>query len=602
MVRACELSLRIYPRLIGLGCLCFLLGQFVYPEGGNVHGFAQVLEVLVCQIQGNGFESSFTGQILRTQGVVFADLDQASERGFFIQDELCDANSSTSDGIFVYIGDRVDIVNPGDRVEVTGQVQEYFGMTEIKSGPELVRVISGGHALPAPVILNPPSESALSRLYLESLEGMHVKMESARVVGPTNERDETWVVDAEKGVSRIFGNITGGTGAVVCVDDGGLYEIAPEANVGETVNNLSGFVEYSYGIYRLQLLQPPEIIPGSPIFQPDNFPCGLTVATFNLRNMFDPDDDPDKQDPVLTGAEYLRRLSKTALAIHAGLGEPSLIAVQEVENSRVLEDLLIQEEIEAEYGFVLEEGFDERGIDLALLYRQDRASLLSVEQSQGCTDLIDGLGPDGNGDVDNPQNTITCDSDGDGVLDGNRLFSRPPLTLHLSIFPDSCLEPMNVWLIVNHWKSKSEDEVGFEFTLARRNEQAAFVADLYHKLTKPNPSAKVILLGDLNDVPGSQPLEVLRQAGLKNISDDIPQGNRYTYIFHGVSQLLDHILVNGSIENQLIAAVPLHFNADYAEDYSREGTNLLRSSDHDPLLAWFGNLDHQVYLPLIGRR
>jgi hypothetical protein len=228
--------------------------------------------------------------------------------------------------------------------------------------------------------------------------------------------------------------------------------------------------------------------------------------------------------------------------------------------------------------------------------------MLAVEQSQGCTDLIDGLGPDGNGNVDNPQNTITCDSDGDGVLDGNRLFSRPPLTLHLSIFPDSCFEPMNVWLIVNHWKSKSEDEVGFEFTLARRNEQAAFVADLYHKLTKPNPSAKVILLGDLNDVPGSQPLEVLRQAGLKNISDDIPQGNRYTYIFHGVSQLLDHILVNGSIENQLIAAVPLHFNADYAEDYSREGTNLLRSSDHDPLLAWFGNLDHQVYLPLIGRR
>jgi hypothetical protein len=602
MGRACISGLRICRHLVGLGCLSFLLGQFVYPAGRNSHGFSQAVVVPICQIQGNGSESSFTGQILRTRGVVFADLDQTAERGFFMQEELCDANSSTSDGIFVYIGDRVDIVNPGDRVEVTGQVQEYFGMTEIKSSPELVTIISGGNALPVPVILNPPSESALSRPYLESLEGMHVKMESARVVGPTNERDETWVVNAEKGLSRIFGNTTGGTGAVVCVDDGGLYEITPEANAGETVNNLSGFVEYSYGIYRLQLLQPPEIIPGSPIFQPDSFPCGLTVATFNLRNMFDPDDDPEKQDPVLTGAEYLRRLSKTALAIHVGLGEPSLIAVQEAENSRVLEDLLIREEIETHYGFVLEEGFDERGINLALLYRKDRARMLAVEQSQGCTDLIDGLGPDGNGDVDNPQNAITCDSDDDGIIDGNRLFSRPPLTLHLSIFPDSCLESMNVWLIVNHWKSKSEDEVGFEFTLARRNEQAAFVADLYHNLTKPDPSAKVILLGDLNDVPGSQPLEVLRQTGLKNISDDIPQGDRYTYIFHGVSQLIDHILISESLENQVIAAVPLHFNADYAEEYSREGTNLLRSSDHDPLLAWFGNLDNQAFLPLVARR
>jgi hypothetical protein len=85
------------------------------------------------------------------------------------------------------------------------------------------------------------------------------------------------------------------------------------------------------------------------------------------------------------------------------------------------------------------------------LYNAERVRLLSYEVRQGCTALVDGLGPDGNLDVTNPQNTITCDADGDGVLDGNRLFSRPPLLAHGWVCePDCSLSGVRVDL---YWSS-----------------------------------------------------------------------------------------------------------------------------------------------------
>jgi hypothetical protein len=74
----------------------------------------------ICSIQGSGFSSPFLGWTVRTQGVVILDLDQASQRGFFLQAINCDNHLSTSDGIFVYLGERIDVVSASDRVEVIG--------------------------------------------------------------------------------------------------------------------------------------------------------------------------------------------------------------------------------------------------------------------------------------------------------------------------------------------------------------------------------------------------------------------------------------------------------------------------------------------------
>ena len=63
--------------------------------------------------------------------MVFADLDQSAQKGLFIQQRDCDDRSHRSDGIYIYLGEQADVAAVGDRVEVTGVVQEYYGMSEI---------------------------------------------------------------------------------------------------------------------------------------------------------------------------------------------------------------------------------------------------------------------------------------------------------------------------------------------------------------------------------------------------------------------------------------------------------------------------------------
>lgn len=567
--------------------------------------------VSICKIQGGYFRSPYEGRTLRTQGVVYGDLDSSVKRGFYLQSDPCDGDPSTSDGIFVYLGERIDVVNPGDLVEVTGVVQEYFGNTEISITPGDILLLSAGNPLPAAVDLSPPSEESVSSRYFESLEGMYVRMDEAVVVGPTNDSDETWVVRADLGIGRVHRDDPRGTGEIVCVDDDGVFEITPEAKVGDRVANLSGALDYGIGVYRLHLFAPPTLTPGTPILPGSETvePTGVfsfTVATFNLADLFDTYDDPIVDDTVLSAAEYQRRLKKRALTIHSYLGEPEIIALQEVENLSVLQALVRRPEIEADYGILFVDGPDERGIDIALLYRKDRVQVLEYKVRQSCTGLEDGFGPDGNRDPLNPQNVLTCDLNGDSEIEGNRLFSRPPLLAHVRICQDSCLQvpipaedQVDLWLVANHWKSKTEDSPVNPYTLSRRIEQAQFTAGLVNEIRFASPGANILLLGDLNDYPDSQPLSLVKVLGLENLLERADPGQRYTYIHQGVSQQLDYILAGLNSTLAAYHAASIHINADFPVIFEGVADTAYRSSDHDAMLVRFIRYDHYVFLPYI---
>jgi predicted extracellular nuclease len=169
------------------------------------------------------------------------------------------------------------------------------------------------------------------------------------------------------------------------------------------------------------------------------------------------------------------------------------------------------------------------------------------------------------------------------------------------IYPDYCLNGLQVFIIVNHWKSKADDVGEVQFTLPRRVQQADFVARLYQEIIELHPHARVLVLGDLNDYPVSQSLSKLEQVGFHNLIAEIHPEDRYTYLYQGISQVFDHILINSSLEGLFHVVVPLHFNADYAESYSRSADVFWRSSDHDPVVVWFADLETASYLPLIRR-
>ncbi|HNB53519.1 MAG TPA: endonuclease/exonuclease/phosphatase family protein, partial [Anaerolineales bacterium] len=309
---------------------------------------------------------------------------------------------------------------------------------------------------------------------------------------------------------------------------------------------------------------------------------------------------PATEDTVVTPAEYQTHLKKLALTIHE-LGEPLFIAVQEAENNSVLQALANRPELEATYSYLWQDSVDIRGIDVALLYQADRVNVLEWALRQGCTTLVDGLGPDGNGDVILPANALTCDTDGDGENDGNRLFSRQPLVAHVEVCEGVCGSGgREMWIIAAHLKSKTEDTDTIQYTLPRRIAQAQFVAGLYAEITGGEPGAEVVVLGDFNDYPDSQPLQILAGAGLVDQVVRVPQG--FTYNFEGVSQVIDHILVSpGFLDNADEGLIPIiaHLNADYPVSWEGVDSTSRRATDHDPVVLRVVEFTYWVGLPII---
>jgi uncharacterized protein len=560
----------------------------------------------ICSIQGSGFSSPYQGRIVRTQGVVTMDLDQASQRGFFLQAAGCDNLPSTSDGIFVFLGERIDVVAAGDRVEVTGQANEYYGQTELVVAPANVILLSHGNPLPPMIELNPPFSNEAARAYLESLEGMVVGLNQGLVVGPTDAEDQTWLVNANLGVERVFYGDPLGTGEVICSGDDGLFKVNPPAKTGDSLQNLAGVLDFRYGLYCVEPAVAPLVVPASSkpefsAFSSSNLPA-FGLATYNLEGMFDTLDDPLTEDPIISLIEYQRRLRKHALAIGQEIGHPAILAVQEAENLTVLQDLVARPEMQASYAILWQEGIDPRGLDVALLYRPDQVNIISYQSRQSCTGLQDGLEPDGNDDMLNPQNTLTCDRNGDGLPDGNRLFSRPPLVVHLLARPAGApASYVNLWLIVCHLKSKIQDTSTILYTLPRRLEQATFVAGLAEEILSADPLANLVVLGDLNDHPDSQPLAELFGHGLQNTMNWAEKEERYTYIYQGISQTLDYLLVYLQPTLLPFSVRPVHINADYPASYLDDIDTPVRSSDHDPIVVDFAPAKPTVFLPSVWR-
>ncbi len=583
----------------------------VLPPAQSLADAGRNLEITpICVLQGDYFTSVYTGQVVRTEGVVFADLDATSNKGFYIQQENCDGDPATSDGIFIDLGEKKDVVTVGDHVEVQGVVLEDYGNTEIDVITGAVTVLASGVALPLAHELRPPIDNNTSRWYYESLESMAVTLDDARVVGATNSSGDAWVVRNDLGIRRVFQDDEAGVGEVMCLGEGGLYQATPEPTVGDRLLNLRGVLAYDFGNYCTLLTSQPEVVTSTSSTPPTSHPVNsklITLATLNLHNLYDTVDDPDTDDSVVGFTTYIRRLQKHARLIHDVLGEPDLLAVQEVENAAILKDLAAFDEIQADYRVLLVDGPDLQGHDVALLYRSDRVEVVESQVYQGCTTLTDGLGVDGNQDVDNPINAATCDTDGNSTLDGNRLFSRPPLRVRVKVCVADCAgntasaKSVELTLLINHFKSKYEDGYTTLYTLPRRLQEAQFIANLALSLHTNEPETALFVLGDLNDYPDSLTLTALKAAGLRDLTQTIAHDERFSYNYQGVSQVLDYVLYYPAPDLAPVKTQPFHVNADYPYSMQSKPETYYRSSDHNPLLVTLALMDEWVYLPVGGR-
>jgi predicted extracellular nuclease len=477
-----------------------------------------------------------------------------------MQEPACDGDAATSDGIFVWTGSRRPGLIVGHRATVTGRVSNDYGFTALV----LESVTDGGAfagGLEA-VRLSPPADPVAAAAYLEAHEGMLVSLPRSRVVAATNHFGEAFLMPDASGVARLY---RGG-------DDGRKLGLAVPGSWlaldhGDRVVDASGPLAYTFGQFKL-LLRPGRNVTverqgTAPAAAPPSSASTLTVASYNLENLFDAVDDPGKEDDVVAPERYAADLARRASSIGRLLGAPDVVGVQEVEKLEVLQDLAAQPElVPYSYQAVLVEGADGRGIDVGVLYRADRLFLRSAESRPACTAL-------------KPESpTVGCVLAGGAA--GYLLFGRPPLVARFTTANGG--ESLTV--IVNHFKSQGgDDALGAATRLAMADHVNALVAEL----KAAEPDVPVLVLGDLNDFEDSATLGRLTGTGrLANLSAANGRDTGYTYTFQGLSQTLDHILADPSLAGRVIDAKPVHINVDFGAP--APGSAGLRVSDHDPVL------------------
>ena len=502
-------------------------------------------------IQGSGDRSPYKLEYVTTTGAVigvFPDLG-----GFWIQNTTPDQDPTTSEGLFISTGELSIPVALGDRVVVGGKIREVSAQTQLEiSSADDITVSGSMTALPAAFLLDPPAAEDESALYFEALEGMLVAVdEPALVVGPTTRFGESALVLAKHEISRVMRGEQ--NGLLIMVDDGSSEEHADRSTLpyavstGDQITSLEGPLAFTFGQYKIEPNHPPDTVaePYEIGSVTSVEPPVFSLMTWNVENLFDILDPHPSSPPRPRKAQYELDLTKVANTLLAA-GAPTIVGLQEVENLGIMEDLAAHELLSSfNYVPVLIEGTDSRGIDVAYLVRGDRAQILDVQQY---------IAPEG-------------------------LTSRPPLLIKVQL--DMGDENRVLYVLNNHFTSLAGGEAATE---PRRAAQSAWNVEIIDRLRAADPDAHVVVLGDLNSFYDSLPIDVLRDSGLRHPFDLLPGEERYTYIYQGVSQTLDHILVSPSLWTALEEVHVLHTNADFAMP-DPEDDSPIRKSDHDPVIV-----------------
>jgi hypothetical protein len=180
------------------------------------------------------------------------------------------------------------------------------------------------------------------------------------------------------------------------------------------------------------------------------------------------------------------------------------------------------------------------------------------------------------------------------------LNDRPPLVLRAAYIGNGAEFPITV--INAHQRSLSGIE-GNDGARVRekRHQQALRLSQFIDTLQDTEPGVRLIVLGDFNafefsdgyvDVMGQitgnlDPAGALLaatdevSADLVNHTLNLPAAERYSFVFDGTAQSLDHALTSQRLDPWLRGVQHSRGNADAPEAFASDPSTPLRTSDHD---------------------
>jgi predicted extracellular nuclease len=586
------------------GSEAFAFQNIVIAEGFEGPEPPPVLEIF--EIQGNGSSSPYDGEIVESRENVVTAL---APNGFFMQtpDYRSDLDVDTSDGIFVFTGGAPAVV-VGDVVDVLGTVDEFFGLTEFDDD-STVTVVSTGYPLPPAVVFDattpsPDPASPSCAIEFECYENMLISITNGTVTGP-NQRfgsDTTAEVHITAAGTRTFrepGVEFPGLGMPpIPTWDGNpeIFELDPN-KLGLPNQQIpagshfdaTGVLGFEFGGYELW----PTVltVDAAPLVVPVRARnrAEFTVGSLNVFRLFDDIDDPAdvvspdwiRDDSVRSTAEYDRRRAKLADYVVNVLDAPDILAIQEVEKLEVLEGLadeIAMLDGSLLYSAFLEEGNDRSTIDVGFLVRD--------------TTVVDAVTQLGKDEI--------------LPFDDSLLNDRPPLLLEGRVTEGGSNFPVAVIVVHNRSLGGIDSSSSGERIRAKRLAQAVSLAEKIQAMQDANPDVQLVVTGDFNafefsdgyvDVLGVitgsiDPTQALLpgpdlvEPDLVNHSAAIDPMERYSFIFRGSAQILDHALTSMALDMSFRGLEYGRGNADAAVDLINTDGTPARSSDHDGLVLY----------------
>ncbi len=623
-------------------------GAFEGFMGSTAWSFTTInAPTLISVIQGDGAQSVLDGDKVVVEAIVVGDFqrgngENGSLDGFFLQEEDSDADADleTSEGILVYTGSSPSVdVSVGDKVQVSGTVDEFFGLTEITSVTSLT-VLSSGNTLPTAATISLPVAQTASNSDgdpipdLERYEGMRVTFPDTLTVSELFQLDRYGEIGLTSGgrvyqftqknepsVSGYEEHLENVAKRKIILDDGQSIQnpdpiVFPDGDLtsddvmrmGDYLVDLTGVLSYSRAsggsgdeFYRVH----PTVTPvfqqgGSRQTVPDAVEGTLKVAGLNVLNYFVTLDDggttANGSDPrgANNSVEFLRQTQKLITALVRM--EADVYGLIEMENDfdasssgsaiKLLVETLNDSIGEDRFDWVYPEtqfiGTD--AIAVGVIYDSTKVSL-----APGTTvEILD--------DSDRASLGLQTDT---AIFDGPST-NRSPMAVTLK--EKASGETFTV--IVCHMKSKGTEGTfddpdlnngeGSAYTTRLRGVEALNLWIASDPTGSGDPD--FLILGDFNAYAKEAPIDKMLDEGYINIIEDRLGSDIHSYVFDGQIGTLDYAFVTNTLAVQTSGVTEWTINSneadaiDYNTDFERpidifDGTIPFRTSDHDPVIV-----------------
>jgi len=312
------------------------------------------------------------------------------------------------------------------------------------------------------------------------------------------------------------------------------------------------------------------------VFPQDTGVPAVQLMFYNVENLFDIHDDTlTDDDEFLPGGlrhwtygRYDRKINSIFRTIVAA-GEwspPAIVALCEVENRKVLEDLIYGTYLSKyKYEIIQEDSPDLRGIDVCLIFRKEQVKIIDYQY------LIPSAGKE------------------------SGFSSRSVLYARCLICSDT------IHLFINHWPSRRGGVLAGEEQRTQIAEMVRGKADSIARIS--SGSARIMLVGDFNATPDDKVINLLTRkndqgASIINLSRSI-DGASGTYRYQGTWEMIDQVLVsdilincNNGLSNGSIRV----FNPDFLLKYDSKYPGMSPFSTYSGYRYQGGYSDH---LPVI---